>query len=286
MSRTHDCQPTLDDAGVLAFCKNGYMTLEAVVPDEVNRRTIAYLKGTKDHEPSAILREQWFLDAVILNPAVAGAVRSLLGKNFGIPVLMSLHRRQNPIKSAFGWHVDGGSKWRPSIEDLQVFYYPQDTPEEMGPTHLVPGSHLVPNSQRAMGHYGTLRHERSTAARAGSIFITMYRIWHRASSGSATGVRELLKYCYWRTAAPQRDWPATPGFDPALADYSGPAAPFHEQFGDANAAAEMYMWLCGKHEHFRLMGGQSWPVPAGRIDEPYGFPEALRRTAARANETA
>ncbi len=285
MSRTHDCKPTLDDEGVLTFCKNGYMVFESVIPDMINRRTIDYINAHDGMEPSTILHEQWFLDAVILNPMIAGAVRTLLGRDFGVPVLMSSHRRRNPIKASFGWHVDGGSKWRPGFEDLQVFYYPQDTPESMGPTHLVPGSHLVPNSQRAMGHLGSLAHERSTAAPAGSIFITMYRIWHRASSGSATGMRDLLKYCYWRTAAPERDWPSTPGFDPARVSYAGPAAPMSEQFGDANAAAEMFTWLCGKHDQFRIMGGQSWPVPADRIDDPYGFPEALRRPATQAGRS-
>ena len=35
---------------------------------------------------------RWFVDAVLLCPEVVGAVRSLLGKDFGLPVLISNHR--------------------------------------------------------------------------------------------------------------------------------------------------------------------------------------------------
>jgi hypothetical protein len=36
---THSCEPTLDDNGVLEFCKKGYLLLEVVVPEDVNRRS-------------------------------------------------------------------------------------------------------------------------------------------------------------------------------------------------------------------------------------------------------
>jgi hypothetical protein len=274
-----DCAPSLDDEGILEFIRNGYLILPGVVNDDTNRRVLAYLEKDHSTEPSPILREAFFHQQVILNPQVTGAVRSLLGADFGLPVLMSNHHRRGPAPSSFGWHVDGGSHWRPQITDLQVFYYPQETPESLAPTHLLPGSHLVPNTARAMGHLGSLRGERSTASVAGSIFITMYRIWHRASPATSPGVRQLLKYCYFRRTAPKRDWRTTPGFDPSRANFSGPSATLGEQFHDSISAAEMYTWLCGQHEHFRHDGGQSWPLPAARIDTPYGFPQALSRTS-------
>jgi hypothetical protein len=281
MTRTFQCAPSLTDRGVIDFARQGFLMLERVVPESCNRRVKAYLDAHDSPEPSGILQEPWFIDEVILQPQVVGAVRSLLGQDFGLPVLMSNHRRRGPIAAAFGWHVDGGSLWRPEIQDLQVFYYPQDTPEELGPTHLLPGSHLVPNAQRAMAHLGALRGERSSAAPAGTIFITMYRIWHRASPSSVPCTRDLLKYCYYRTSAPQRDWLPEPGFDIGSFNFEGPSAPFGEQFQDSISAAEIYAWLCGAHEHFRLTGGQGWPVPAGRIAGPYGLPRELERVSSR-----
>jgi hypothetical protein len=115
---TWACAPGLDEAGVLDFVRTGVLMLPGVVPAEINRRTTAYMAEHDLMEPSAILREPWFLEHVILNPRAAGAVRSLLGADFGLPVMMSSHRRRGPIPSAHGWHVDGGSRWRTEVQDL------------------------------------------------------------------------------------------------------------------------------------------------------------------------
>ena len=105
--KTYDCKPTITDTEVLEFCKNGYLMLEGVVPDEVNRRAMEYCDEHSYMEPSGILKEDWFVENVIVHPAAAGAVRSLLGANFHLPILMSNHRVQCPIQSvggvACGW---------------------------------------------------------------------------------------------------------------------------------------------------------------------------------------
>ena len=71
--------------------------LGGVVHDDVNRRAVDFLEardlaGTQPpHEPTELLAEDWFVDGVILNRQAAGAVRSLLGGNFGTPILVSNH---------------------------------------------------------------------------------------------------------------------------------------------------------------------------------------------------
>ena len=42
MKHTYDCEPTMTDTQVLDFCKKGFLMLEAVVPDEVNKKTCDY----------------------------------------------------------------------------------------------------------------------------------------------------------------------------------------------------------------------------------------------------
>jgi hypothetical protein len=245
--------------------------LEAVVPDEINRRTIAYLNEHPSPEPTGILTEEWFQRDVILNPEAAGAVRSLLGQEFGLPILMSNHRVQSPAPSQ-SWHRDGGSRYGPSLPYLQVFYYPQECTREMGPTELLPGSHFLFSLQNHMAHYGAIRGGYHAAAPAGSIFLTVYSIWHRRSASTISGLRNLLKYNYWRAAPPQRDWLDDPEFDPVTANYALHGPTFRQQFRDCCDAAEMFFWLCGKSDEFRLMGGQGWPMPANHLDRPYGFP--------------
>ena len=179
--------------------------------------------------------------------------------------MMSQHRVECPM-SGQSWHRDAGSKWGPELNYLQVFYYPQDTSEAFGPTEVLPGSHLFNASARYMSHYGNIRGTVKTTAPAGSIFITVYSIWHRRSASTAEGMRHMLKYNYWRTVPPERDWIIEPDFDFEAADY-GP---------NRFQSAHMFYWLCGKKEEFRWIGGQGWPLRYGRGAnyKPYGAPSA------------
>src|SRR5439155_10046852 len=112
--------------------------------DEINRRTNAYCAEHPDGQPSELLMVDWYRENVILNPAAAGAVRSLLGKNFGLPVQMANHRTTGPMP-AQAWHRDAGARYGPDVPYLQVFYLPQTTTRAMGPTEILPGSHFLFN---------------------------------------------------------------------------------------------------------------------------------------------
>ncbi len=271
---TYDCAPTLTDSQVLDFCKKGFLLLDAVVPAEINERSVAFLEAHPGSEPTAILHEDWFVNNVLVQPQVAGAVRSLLGPNFGLPGLISNHRVQTPA-GAQQWHRDGGSLTGPQLNYLQVFYLPQACPREAGPTELLPGSHHIFNQTRAMAHLGQLRGTFYAAASAGSVFFTVYSIWHRRSAGTTPGLRNLLKYNYWRTTPPARDWVIEPGFDPKLVDYTMDKPHLREQFQDSFDVAQMFFWLSGRASEYHLMGGQGWPVPATHLEGPYGYPGDL-----------
>ena len=283
----YDCAPTLTDTAVLEFCKNGYMMLEDVVPDEINRMALEYCEydvkhgtrpeGQRTFGPNDILKQDWFMNNVILNREAAGAVRSLLGRDFHVPVWMANHRAVAPFSCAGGWHVDGNFDFTHEMKYLQVFYYPQDTPIELGPTDVLPGSHLIRNAARFMAHLGNIAGSVSTAAPAGSIFLTVYQIWHRRGKATVTGTRDMLKYNYWRTTPPVRDWIVEDDFDFATADFKSPVAELAEQFRPAVRISEMFLWLCGEHDKFQNLGGASWPLPIRGIDKPYGLPEGLGR---------
>ena len=86
--RPANCEPTLTDSQVLEFCRKGYLFFEAVVPQEVNERAFDFIA---EHGQNPLRQEDWFVQNVFLNPPVAGAVRSLLGSNFALPVGVSNH---------------------------------------------------------------------------------------------------------------------------------------------------------------------------------------------------
>ena len=264
-TRTFDSQPTLNDSQVLAFCRDGYLMLPGVVPDAVNQRSRDYLEGRTpanpsympkgmteadiarirgSHEPSVIFLEDWFLEHVLLNPALTGVMRSLLGPNVGLPVLASHHRSQCPGQ-AQGWHHDADRVFGPELEFVEVFYFPQDTPIELGPTEIVPGTHHR-MTRREPDDGGVFAN-----GPAGTLGIHHQSILHRRGTSTATGVRHMLKYIYWRTEDPKRDWVREEEFDTESAYYGGHASAIY--------TAHMFYWMCGKGDQFRVVGGQGWP---------------------------
>ncbi|HHZ90652.1 TPA: hypothetical protein EYN65_09015 [Candidatus Poribacteria bacterium] len=278
VDRSFDCEPTLTDSQVLEFCHNGFLVLKGVVDDETNQLTCAYLNGEipsnpsfipksltnedldrirNSHEPSTLLLERWFIKNVLLNSQLAGALRSLLGKNVGLPVLVSRHTTECPSPTQ-GWHHDADHIFGPELNFLEVFYYPQDTPEEMGPTEVVPGSHIT-RTHREAEDKGV-----SAAGPAGTLSIHSQSILHRKGESTATGTRHMIKYDYWRTVPPQRDWIVEPNFDFQKAHYG--------HHGTARYIAHMFYWLCGKGEEYRIIGGQGWPWSSvNQIGPSYGF---------------
>tara|TARA_B100001750_G_scaffold240946_1_gene251531 strand:+ start:49 stop:957 length:909 start_codon:yes stop_codon:yes gene_type:complete len=276
--RTFDCTPTLNDKDILRFCRDGYLHFEGVVPDEINERTCEYLNGkipvnpcyipegmSKEElvrirntsEPSSILLEDWFIENVLLNPVLSGALRSLLGRHVGLPVLASSHQVQCPEEHQ-DWHHDLDHIFGPEVNFVEVFYFPQDTPAEMGPTEVIPGSHIR-ETKKEKNEKGVL-----CSGPAGTIGLHSQSILHRRGESTATGLRHMLKYNYWRTIPPTRDWIIEQDFDFRSGDYGG-----HQS---ARYVAHMFYWLCGKGDKFRIIGGQAWPWRSvNQIGPSYGF---------------
>ena len=253
-------KPTLTDEEILDFCKTGIHTLEGVIPDSTNRWVFEYL-DQEGADPNRLVRDERYIDEVLLHPAVAGVVRSLLGVHFQLPEWMANHRLVGPTAANY-WHIDAGSNFERACNLLQVFYIPQTNRMDMGPTLFLPGSHLVPIAREDVERFGHLAGQVATAAPAGSVFVTAYSIWHRQPQKIDQTTRNLLKWVYWRTAPPARDWIARADFDFAGADYSFTNSYFvggHRKWQSVPRVAEMFYWLCGKADDFHIVGGAGWP---------------------------
>ena len=284
VKQTYDCTPTLNDEQVIEFCKQGFLLLENVIDDDINQLTNEFFKEHTELSPIELLSEKWFIEGVIKNPQAAGAVRSLLGKDFGLPIGISNHRNTTQLP-AQEWHWDSNSKFGPQVDYLQVFYLPQACTREMGPTELIPGSHFIFSHRDAMHSIGHVKGSYYATLPAGSVLITHYGIWHRRSKSTVSKTRNNVKYSYWRTSPPKRDWIITPDFDATTVDYSlhkqvipgiSPPDPTYRQKNwDQRDAAEMYFWLRGESDKFQWIGGGgSWPTQTSGtvVDSPYGSP--------------
>jgi hypothetical protein len=258
-----DIKPTMTDQAVLDFCKTGIHIVEEVIPEATNRWVTDYL-NQEGATPNELVRDKRYIEEVLLHPEVAGAARSLLGENFQLPDWMANHRLVGPMP-AKQWHVDGGSGFERLCNLLQVFYIPQSNTKEMGPTLFLPGSHIVPIAREELDHFGHLAGQAATVAPGGSVFFTAYSIWHRQSEKIDQSTRNLLKWEFWRTAPPKRDWIVDPDFDFAGADYSYTNPYFSgatRKWQSVLRVAEMFYWLCGKKDEYNVVGGSGWPFSA------------------------
>ena len=288
----HDCKPTLTDQQVIEFCRQGYLELPAVVAPQVCAKIREYFHEQESRgdmaemsNADALLKEDWFVQGMVLCPPVIGAIRSLLGANFGLPSAMSNHPGKCPDPDTLNWHIDGGNMHTFALNYLQVFCMPQDTTVAMGPTQILPGSHFLLTQSSQVDHYGAIVGAKKCIGPAGTVIITCYPIWHRRYKATASGCwRQLLKYSYFRHAAPTRDWVIEEDFDPACftTDFSiaaHGANSYRRNFLDAYDAARMYMWLCGHEDEFKYVGGIAWPGPLGPeadgTRERYAVPPSL-----------
>ncbi len=253
-------KPTLTDDDVLQFCKTGFLVLEGVIPDSTNEWVFDYL-DREDAPQSALVKDERFIAEVFLHPRVAGVARSLLGENFALPEKMASHRLVGP-KKVGQWHMDGGAQFERTCTHLHVFYIPQDNTKEMGPTYFLPGSHLVPITREELQHFGHLAGQVQSNGPAGTVFFAHQSIWHRQAVKTDQSVRNLLKWNFWRTVPPVRDWIMDPDFDFGRVDFSldseyfaGPA----RKWQSVPRVAEMFTWMCGKSDNFRWFGGSGWP---------------------------
>ena len=161
-----------------------------------------------------------------------------------------------------------------ALDYLQVFYYPQAVTVAMGPTELCPGT-----AYRDHGGAPTAQPLLSEGP-AGTVFITDYPILHRRATSSVPCKRDLLKYMYWRTAPPARDWAGTHDtrFDFHRADWDSPHA---TGWLAEEPVSRRFHWLCAEPYPERLLGAQAFPLSRpNSVDGPWGYPGAPPPAAA------
>jgi hypothetical protein len=277
---SYDCKPTLTDRQVAEFCTRGYLSLEGVVDDETNRRSVEYLNQEENYEPVELLEEDWFVEGVLRNPQAAGAARSLLGSHFALPHTLANHRGLCPDPAPTAWHCDGYSWHTIELRHLMMFYLPQTCTPEMGPTEFVPGSHFLQATSHLVHHYGNIAGTVKATGTAGTVLLVEPTLWHRRSKTKTSGpIRHLLKYHCWRHSQPKRDWVLDADFNPGIHPelfLMGPPLSYRRNIQDCHDAAELYLWLCGRHDEFKPLGGPGWPCPATDTRPQFGVPPFLQ----------
>lgn len=142
------------------------------------------------------------LKAVFEDPAVIGALTSILGPDYLIHRHRHCHNHQ-PGASAQDMHKD-----YPAVGNVRdhhprlvlILYYPQQVRPDMGPTAVQPGSQYYMSPQEDI-------EEIALCCEGGTVVITHYDIWHRATANRSSDTRYMVKFLGVRTQEPtQPTW--------------------------------------------------------------------------------
>jgi hypothetical protein len=238
-----DIRPTMTDRDVVRFVNMGYVILEGVIPDAVNREIYDFI--CSGQEGGQNMLANGLVEQVTLNRECLGVVRSLLGQEFEVPANYHVHPTST---SALCWHSDGISDRRCQLHSLQNYYFPQTVTADMGPTVILPGSHLRHVNRDALAHYGQIRGAHVLTVPAGTVVFTHYSLWHAREPHRGGADRYMIKYAYRRTTPPRRDWitdrDEVTGDRIFMSDrqpYTGEFEWYRERF----IRARFFRWLCG-----------------------------------------
>lgn len=205
----------LDAAARAQFVRDGHLVIQTGLPDEFHQAVCAKLDETFErdgNEGNNILPRVPELQQVYDDPAVAGALQSLLGPGY----MMNPHRHchLNPAGSkGAGWHKDcyvyDHNLRHPRFHWVLALYYPQDTTADMGPTGVMPGQHwyrTISSPDPAL----TQERGEGLVGAAGSVSIVHFDGWHRAMANSSDRKRYMLKFQFARMAQPAANGPVEP----------------------------------------------------------------------------
>ncbi|AFC28007.1 phytanoyl-CoA dioxygenase [Paenibacillus mucilaginosus 3016] len=254
-------QPVLlTDEQMRTFITEGFLILKTDFPEDFHRSLLQQLTHVYENEGNPgnnLLPRIREVQMIFDHPVVTGALTSVLGPGY----LMHTHRHGhfNASPKAGGWHKDSywGYKRMRNHHPwwAMIMYFPQDTPVELGPTGIMPGTQ---NYESRVFEADEVTGEALASGGAGTFALIHYDIWHRSTANILGQERYMLKFEFMRTQAP-----SAPSWDHREAGWKRPAAFSTEIHEHDLLWEETWNWLCGRVGS--LAGTQ--PADAGRAAE-------------------
>jgi hypothetical protein len=169
------------------FVLDGFLLFDGYIPQELNERVYAEQQAGNGYwDKGDAIHEVFEL------PQVKGILQSLVGRN---PVYdhSALHVVGPQQHGAQVWHADSIIDARPFAFDVQAMYFSHDAPKEMGPTIVLPGSHLRRTSNLSIARYKNIVGQRQLAGKAGTIGFLHQALWHGAQPNFTDKTRYMFK---------------------------------------------------------------------------------------------
>lgn len=250
----------LTDEQMRKFITEGFLILQTDFTEEFHQRLSEQLSMVYEKEGNPgnnLLPRIRELQNVFDHPVVTGALTSVLGENY----MMHAHRHghYNASSKPGSWHKDSywGYKRMRNHHPwwAMVMYFPQDTPVELGPTGVYPGTQNYESRAFAKDES---KDEALAHGKAGTFALIHYDIWHRSTANVLGKERFMLKFEFMRTVAPQ-----APSWDCKDMEWRKPENCFAPIAEHDAMWEETWNWLCG---HIGSIANTA-PVEADTVKE-------------------
>lgn len=233
----------LTDEQMQAFITKGYLVLKTDFSPDFHEKLMGELNHVYEEEGNPgnnLLPRVPELRKVFNHPAIDGALQSVIGPNY----LMHTHRHGhfNAAPEPGGWHKDsywGYSRMRNHHPWwAMIMYFPQNTPPELGPTSVMPGTQ---NYASRIFIEDEMKEEVLASGEAGTFILIHYDIWHRATANTLGQPRYMLKFEFMRTEAPD-----APSWNNENEEWKTPSSSNELFYQHEEMWNETWDWLSGK----------------------------------------
>lgn len=245
----------LTDSQMRRFVTDGYLIMKANVGSEVHQAIYDRLQWILHQESNPgnnVLPAVPEMQAVLDCAVVRGALTSVLGHNWVLHPHRFAHNNEpggeitgtetkvgKGSHTFIGWHQDDHSPLsRPRHHFpryAMLLYYPQDTPNELGPTQLIPATHLYRAFTDADRERG-----KQCSGDVGTCVLVHFDCVHGGSFNAADRTRHMVKFVFVRV-----EEPTAPTWDSGEPDWQTPAS--HEAPADCEIVwKRQWNWLCGR----------------------------------------
>lgn len=244
----------LNDDQVSRFITDGYLVLDSGVLEDVNQaiyKRLQYVLHEEGNPGNNILPAVPELQNVLDSPTVRGALESILGQNYILHPHRYCHNNEPGERTSegervgkgshsfIGWHQDDHSPLSQPRHHYpryaMILYYPQDTPVEMGPTQIIPATHL----HRSLSDTDRMRGFQ-TSGPAGTCVLVQFDLAHGGSLNLSDHTRHMVKFVFARA-----EEPTTSSWNCSRIAWETP--PDHQSPTDSTVVwSHLWNWMSGR----------------------------------------
>ncbi len=249
----------LNSKQMAAFVASGYLKFDNMVPKKLCRACLEEMEKRKRgyYAVGTPFEETWpkgtALGDAFRLPKVKGLIHSLVG-----PDPLYDHHAAHFVgaKQMAGpnTHQDSVIDFRENYFDIQLSFFPTDTPDEMGGTFLIPGTQYRNVRTSEITFYQHMRGKIWASCKAGTMYVWNTRVWHGARSNHTNQDRFMYKLRLNPTRPQIRNFDTSDLDDPEI----------------AGILSTQHGWEGNEHRYETMRRVRLWRFVSGQPDYDFG----------------